>query len=162
VAPPPIGFHNGPAVSTAVLAGVLAFGCSILSVKLIPSFAPVSMVAAGVLAGFLAVFLYRRRTGQRLSVASGARLGWICGIFGFVIVAVMLTMTVVALTDPAAVSAMRDQLKTQVKSEADANQVIDFFRTPTGVGSILLGCFLLFTVLPTFGGAVGAKLLDRD
>jgi hypothetical protein len=68
----------------------------------------------------------------------------------------------VALTDPAAVSAMRDQLKTQVKSEADANQVIDFFRTPTGVGSILLGCFLLFTVLPTFGGAVGAKLLDRD
>ena len=45
---------------------------------------------AGVFAGFLAVFLYRRRTGQRLSVASGARLGWICGIFGFVIVAVML------------------------------------------------------------------------
>jgi hypothetical protein len=71
-------------------------------------------------------------------------------------------MTAVALTDPVAVSAMREQLKTQVKSDADVNQVIDFFRSATGVGGILAGSFLLFTVLPAFGGAVGAKLLDRD
>lgn len=162
-APPPIGFHNGTAVRTALMAGILAFAYSLLTVRLVPqAFTPYWLIASGFLAGFLTVFLYRRRTGQRLSVVSGARLGWICGIFGFVVVAILLTMTAVALTDPVAVSAMREQLKTQVKSDADVNQVIDFFRSATGVGGILAGSFLLFTVLPAFGGAVGAKLLDRD
>jgi hypothetical protein len=32
-------------------------------------------------AGFLAVYLYSRRTGQTLSIRSGARMGWITGIF---------------------------------------------------------------------------------
>src|SRR2546427_7172180 len=63
--PPPIGFHNGPAVRIALMAGSLAFLLSILSGQLaLPqTFALLWLIAAG----FLAVFLYRRRTGQRLS-----------------------------------------------------------------------------------------------
>src|SRR5262249_24476384 len=84
VEPPPIGFHNGPAVRIAVRVGSLAFFLSRASGQLaLPqAFALVWLLAAG----FLSVFLYRRRTGQRLSVRSGAHLGWISGIFGFVIV----------------------------------------------------------------------------
>ena len=50
-------------------------------------------------AGFLAVFLYVRRTGQRLSLRSGARMGWITGIFSFTIFTVQLTAGVLAMSD---------------------------------------------------------------
>jgi hypothetical protein len=123
--------------------------------------APLWLVATG----FLAVFLYRRRTGQRLSALSGAHLGWICGIFGFVIVTIILTIFAVALSEPAFVSAMQEQLKDHGTPESDVaqvRQVIEALRTPAGIASALLTSFVLFTLLPAFGGLLGAKLLDRD
>jgi hypothetical protein len=160
IEPPPISFHNGPAVRIALTVGTLAFLLSMLSGQLaLPqAFALVWLVAAG----FLAVFLYRRRTGQRLSVRSGAHLGWISGVFGFVIVTLLLTVTAVMMSEPAAVKAMRDQLKTHGISEANADQMIQLFRSWEGIVGALLVSFLIFTVLPAVGGAVGAKLLDRD
>jgi len=158
--PRPIGFHNGPAVRIALLAGVLSILVSALSGQLpLPrAFALVWLVATG----FLAVFLYRRRTGQRLSALSGAHLGWICGIFGFVIATIMLTTFSVALSEPSFVTAMQAQLKDHGMPESDVNQFIEMLRTPVGIASALLTSFLLFTLLPAFGGLIGAKLLDRD
>ena len=158
--PPPISFHNGPAVRIALLAGVLSIFVSALSGQLpLPrAFALVWLVATG----FLAVFLYRRRTGQRLSALSGAHLGWICGIFGFVIATIMLTTVAVALSEPSVVSAMQEQLKDHGMPESDVNQFIEMLRTPVGIASALFMSFLLFTLLPAFGGLIGAKLLDRD
>ena len=158
--PPPISFHNGPAVRIALTAGTLAFLLSMLSGQLaLPqAFALVWLVAAG----FLAVFLYSRRTGQRLSVRSGAHLGWISGIFGFLIVTMLLTVTAVMMSEPAVVTAMRDQLKTHGIPEANADQMIHLFRSWEGIAGALLASFLIFTVLPALGGAVGAKLLDRE
>jgi hypothetical protein len=112
--------------------------------------------------GALAVFLYRRATGQRLSPLNGAHLGWICGIFGFVMITVLLTMITVALSEPSIVSAMHDQLKDRGMSEADVTQFIEAMRSPAGIASGLLMSFLMFTVLPAFGGLIGAKLLNRD
>jgi len=157
---PRIGFHNGLAVRVALLAGVLAFFCSIITGQLaLPQeFALVWLVAGG----FFAVYLYERRTGQRLSVRSGAHLGWICGVFGFVVVTMALAATAVMLSDPSVASAMREQLRTHGIPAANAEQMIAFFHTPAGISSALFVSFVLFTVLPAFGGAVGAKLLDRD
>jgi len=42
-------------------------------------------------AGFFAVYRYCRSTGHSLSIRSGARMGWITGIFSFGIVAVFIT-----------------------------------------------------------------------
>lgn len=161
--PPPIGFHNGPAVRIALLAGVLSIVVSALTgqLPLLRVLAPVWLVATG----FLAVFLYRRRTGQRLSALSGAHLGWICGIFGFVIVTIILTIFAVALSEPTFVSAMQEQLRDHGTPESDVaqvKQVIEALRTPAGIASALLTSFVLFTLLPAFGGLLGAKLLDRD
>ena len=39
---------------------------------------------------------------------------------------------------------------------------IEALHSPSGITSVLGLFFLLFTILPAFGGAVGAKLLDRD
>ncbi|MGD1092173.1 MAG: zinc ribbon domain-containing protein [Bryobacteraceae bacterium] len=159
-APPPIGFHNGPAVRVALMAGILSIVVTFVTgqLALLRPLALVWPVATGV----LAVFLYRRATGQRLTPLNGAHLGWICGIFGFVIVVIMLTMIAVALSEPSAVSAMHDQLKDQGISEADVTQLLNVLHSPAGIAGGLLMFFLLFTILPVFGGMIGAKLLDRD
>lgn len=114
-----------------------------------------------VAAGFLAVFLYQRRTGQRLSVANGAHLGWISGMFDFAIMAVVLTARAPALSDPAVTEAMRKQLE-GAGSQAEVDQVIQMLLSPPGLLLIAALMFLMFTVLPACGGALGAKLLDRD
>ena len=66
------------------------------------------------------------------------------------------------LSEPSVVSAMREQLKTRGMAETTVNQMIEVFRSPGGITAAVLVSFVLFTVLPTFGGALGAKLLDRD
>jgi hypothetical protein len=159
-AAPPIGFHNGPAVRIGLMVAVLSIVASALAGRLVvlQALAPLWLVAAG----FISVYLYRRRTGQKVTTLNGAHLGWICGIFGFVIATLMLTLIAFALSDPNVVSAMRDQWKDYGNSEADLNHIIDAVRNPTKIAAMLLSTFLLFTVLPAFGGALGAKLLDRD
>jgi hypothetical protein len=92
---PAIGFHNGPAVRIALLTGVL----SVLLMFLLGR-VPAAVLPGMVAAGFFAVFLYRRRTGQRLTILHGAHLGWISGMFGFAIAAVLLTVLVVLLSNP--------------------------------------------------------------
>ena len=160
VATPVISFHNGTAVRIALSMGFLAFLCLLVVGQLALPEALIFVWLAA--AGFLAVFLYRRSTGQRLSVVNGARLGWISGIFGFVIVTIILTLFVIALSEPSVVTALREQIKTRGIPEANLDQMIEALHTPSGITSALGMFFLLFTVLPAFGGAVGAKLLDRD
>jgi hypothetical protein len=158
--PPVISFHNGPAVRIALGMGFLAFLCLLVVGQFsLPQVLIFVWLAA---AGFLAVYLYKRSTGQRLSVMNGARLGWISGIFGFVIVTIILTMFVIALSEPSVVTALREQIKTRGIPEANLDQMIEALHSPSGVTSVLGLFFLLFTILPAFGGAVGAKLLDRD
>ena len=156
---PAIGFHNGPAVRIGLLVGALSILVSMLSGQLLM---PAAFLVWLVAAGFLAVFLYRRRTGQRLSMMHGAHLGWLCGVFGFVITMILVTIMVVALSDPNVVASMRDQLKLLPRQEADVNKMLEIIRSPAGIATGLGALFLMFTILPAFGGALGAKLMDRD
>jgi hypothetical protein len=157
---PVISFHNGPAVRIALVMGIVAFLCLLVAGQFpLPRALVVVWLAA---AGFVAVVIYRRRTGQNLSVMNGARLGWISGIFAFLIVTLLLTILVIALSEPTFVAEMREQWKTRGIPEATLNQMIDVMHSPADITSALGGSFLLFTILPAFGGAVGAKLLSRD
>ena len=73
-APPlPIGLRNAVAVRVALFAGVVCLVSSMF-IGQVPGLQVVAMLAPAA-SGFLAVHLYRKRTGQRLSLASGARLG---------------------------------------------------------------------------------------
>jgi hypothetical protein len=155
VTPVRIGFQNGPAVRVALLAGVLSILLSAIGEQVAPPvFAPIWLIASGM----LSAFLYKLRTGQRLSALSGARLGWISGIFGFVIVAGLLGMFLALLHDPANVSLLRSQWMERGR-QADFDQVIAQMQHPLKLLLALAGSFVLFT---TFGGAIGARLLDRD
>ena len=158
VPPPAIGFQNGPAVRIALLMAAAAFCSVLITIPVAADFAIVWLVVAG----FLAVFLYRLRTGYKLSTFSGARLGWICGIFVFLIVAIMIGIIAAVLSDPVGLAKMKEQLNTLKQPAANVDQAIDAFKHPRQVFAELLQLFLLFTILPAFGGAVGAKLLGRD
>ena len=159
MAPPPpveapISFRNATAVRVAVLAGVPVFLLSAVAGPL--------MLAVPVAGGFFAVYLYRRRTGQRVSVVAGARLGWIAGIIVFAILTMLLTMLVLMLSQPDLVQSMRDQMaKMSSISPEEVTKRIDLLRTPSSLALVLLDAFLTYTLLTALGGAVGAKFLDR-
>ncbi len=159
LAPPPpptaINFRNAIAVRVALLAGALAFMVSAVLGTL-----GLIALAAG---GFFAVYLYRRRTGAILSVANGARLGGLSGIFIFTIAIIVFTIQMVALSPSQMMTDLREQMtKNYAVSEAQINQVITFLASPSGIGTIVLFSFFMITLLPALGGAVGAKLLNRQ
>lgn len=154
---PAIGFHNGAAVRIALVAGILSIILSALTGQVAGALGPLWLIAAG----FWCVFAYRRRTGERLTAMNGAHLGWICGVFGFVIVAIMMAILAAALSNASAVETVREQWRQYGRPEADLNQLLSAFRNPLNVLAAMPLIFLLFTILPAFGGAIGAKLLDR-
>ena len=157
---PPIGFHNGPAVRIALLFGLLSLVMLALSGQLLM---PAAFLIWLIAAGFLCVRSYRRRTGQMLTMAHGAHLGWICGLFVFAVFAIFAAIVAVGIAfDPSVLDAMRDQIKASAAPGTDVTQALEVMRSPTGIAVVLLVAFLLFTALPAFGGAIGAKLLDRE
>jgi len=152
--PPVINFRNAVAVRVALLAGALAFMISAV-------LGPLGLIALAA-GGFFAVYLYRRRTGAILSVANGARLGWLAGIFIFAIAILVFTIQLVAVSPSAMMNQLREQMaKNYSATEAQINQVIGFLASPPGIGTIVLFSFFLITLLTALGGAVGAKFLSR-
>jgi hypothetical protein len=82
------------AVRIGLLVALLSFFASALSGPVL--ILPLIWLLA---AGFLSVYLYRRRTGFVLSPASGARMGWMTGLFAFLILLVLLTTIVLVVSD---------------------------------------------------------------
>lgn len=154
-APPRIGFHNGVAVRIGILGGILLIFVASLIGQIAVALAPLWMIAAGI----ACVFFYRWRTGEKLTAMSGAHLGWICGVFGFLIASVL---TAIMLAQPSSMEAISSQWKQHGMSDAEVNQMITALHSPFNLVVALAFVFVLFTVLPAFGGAIGAKLLDRD
>lgn len=154
--PPVIGLSNGPAVRSAMLACGLAL---LLSILLGPLGLELLALIAG---GFFAVYLYRRKTGQPVSVLNGLRLGWISGIFVFTLVMIATTIMVAALSQPEMAAQLREQM---IKSSYPADQVTAMFeglQDPSGIGIRLLFGFVSSTLLMGLGAALGAKLLSRN
>lgn len=153
--PPPISFRNAMAVRVALATGIPVFLLSALAGPL--------ALAVPVVGGFFAVYLYRRRTGQKMTVVAGFRLGWISGIIVFTIVTVVLTMVMLMLSQPEFLQSARDQMaKMSSVSQEEITKYIDLLRTPSGLALVLLDTFLTYTLLTALGGAVGAKLLNRN
>jgi hypothetical protein len=115
-------------------------------------------LAAG--SGYFAVWLYNRRTGQRLSVTSGARLGWITGVFSFVILMVILTVTVLVIGLDAYLAMVRDNLSAAAATQP--NLKVPPSGTLPGMFLFLVTAFAIFTVAASIGGAFGAKVLEKS
>ncbi len=159
VSAPPVldvGFGNPQAVRIGLLVALLSFFIAVLSVQVAGQtvLLPICSLLG---AGFISVYLYGRRTGQALTLRSGARMGWMTGLFAFVILLVLLTTVVLAVSDPGIASRLVDQMKAR-GTEGSAD-MMDVFRNPAAILQMLLISFVMFTLFPTLGGALGARLL---
>lgn len=161
-----ISFRNRTAVRIGLL---VALAASVVMSLPIPMYVNIIwMLAWLVAAGFLAVYFYQRRTGQELSVRKGARMGWITGVFCFAIATVFFTITIIAVSSRGGLAQFyRDQFSAQgAGANVDVEQLLEMLEKPAGVATLifftLLLLFFLFTLLPTLGGAMGAKVLERE
>ena len=155
-----ISFHNRLAVRTGFLAAVAGV---LLVVSPLP-FPGMRLLIGLLAAGFLAVFLYTRRSGQILSVRSGVRMGWITGIFCFVLVSMLMSAALVAISKQ---GGLANFLKSQMPADdARADTVAQALSDPaTLAGGMLFALILFFIILtavPMIGGALGAKVLAKE
>jgi hypothetical protein len=157
---PPIGFRNRLAVRIALIAAGAI--CVLISVPLPGPISTIWQIVLLLAGGFGSVYLYARRSGEPVSVGSGARMGWLTGIFCFVFITLLFTFVVLIFSTDAGRESMSQALKLNPGSEDVVRQFEEMIRTPAGVFGPLLGFFVLLTSLPTIGGALGAKVLERE
>jgi hypothetical protein len=160
ISPPEIGFHNSLAVRVGFLAGSLAFLVSSLP------FHPLVRVLLLLAAGVFSVYLYGRRSGQPLEMRGGAKMGWITGLFCFVIFTVLFTVSLAALSfllrDGSMLAFYREQLTAMGMSRDKIQQAMEIFQSPMQIVGMLVWLFVTSTFIPALGGALGARLFRRD
>lgn len=121
-----------------------------------PLLAPIVLCAAG----FLAVVIYRSQSSEPVSTAAGARLGWMTGLWLFLVVLVCLAVVAIYISSPSG----RDVLRTAPIAMANA-EVAKMLSDPHEfLSSVPLGivqAFLVITLLPGLGGMLGAKVSAR-
>lgn len=163
--PPEIGFQNPAAVRVAAMIAALGTLMGLLPVPPILSifWKLVTLVAAG----FIAVYVYHRRTGDLPSVRGGARIGWMTGMFSFVIALVMFVAGAVALSSQGGLAGLfRKQLMSANSPSSELDEMMRILDSPSGmamlVTTLVMILFLLFTALPMIGGALGAKVLEKE
>jgi uncharacterized membrane protein len=155
-----IGFHNRLAVRIGFIAAAGAVMAALFPIPWPWVRLPVAFVAAG----FLAVYLYQRQTGQVLSLRSGARMGWITGIFSFSIVSVLFAVAMVAMTSQ---GGFEKQLRSQFPAnDARADMIQQVFNSPAVLAGMLalylMVFFIILTALPMIGAMLGAKVLEKE
>lgn len=119
------------------------------------------VLAAG---GAYAVVLFSRRSGRTLSVMEGARMGWIAGVFSFVISTVLFTAGLL-MSGKGLVPMFEENLKTAGLDSANTGKALEMIRDPNVlvifVVLMLIFNFLLVAVVSSLGGALGARLTRR-
>jgi hypothetical protein len=158
--PGEISFHNRLAVRIGFIAALAA-----VFVFLVPlPFPFLRLLIAFVAGGFFAVFLYSRRTGQTLSIGGGARMGWITGIFSFSMLSVLFAVVMVKISSDGGLA--KYLLSQLPANDARSESVAQAFNDPAMLIVLLLlslgMLFIVLTALPIIGGALGAKVLEKE
>jgi hypothetical protein len=161
-AEPGIHFGNPVAMRVALLCGSVS---ALLNAIPIVSFGCCVWITG---AGFMATYLYGRRTGLMLGVREGARLGWMTGLLCFAI-SIVFTALNFALARAAGTNfrdVMQQAMEKMPAQDQSARQILEFFMSPSGLVIFLLTylvmSFLLMVSLSMAGGAMGAKVMEKD
>jgi hypothetical protein len=119
-------------------------------------------------AGFFAVFLYCRKTGTRLDVSAGVKIGWITGLLAYGFAAIFNGATLI----PDALSGklgktFLEQMKNWPSQDPNMMaQMTHLIQTKQGGVMLLLfmlaALFVFVTCLSMAGGALGAKMVGRS
>lgn len=152
---PGISFRNSRAVLVSLfvaggtLVGMMAIGL------LIPPLVPVVLCAAG----FVAARVYRSHSTEPFTTAAGARLGWMTGLWMFLVVAVLCTVTALVVANQEA----WQQLKAAWAQLPQASKFLTLSQHDFVMQLVvsLPFSFLFLTLLPGLGGMLGAKMSTR-
>jgi zinc-ribbon domain len=112
-------------------------------------------------AGYFSVWVYKRRTGRRLTVRGGAHLGWITGVLSFGIVALLLAFTTISI-EQMGIAVIREKLHELSVQQNALDEFMKMMQSPMEIVRWLMTMFILMTLTCTAGGAIGAKLLSKD
>jgi hypothetical protein len=149
-----ISFRNSRAVLISLVVAGAAFVGSGAAALLSPLLFPIILCAAG----YVAARLYRRQSAEPLTAAAGARLGWMTGLWLFLIVAVLSAITAIYVSSPqgwAQIRAMWSQVPEV--SKVLVNQHDFLMRLAVNLPFF----FFLLTLLPGLGGMLGARTARR-
>jgi hypothetical protein len=166
--PQEISFHNRLAVRTAFSVAALSFlFSSLLAFAGVLAIQLVATLMVTVAGGFLAAYLYSRRSHRPISVAAGARMGWLTGIFSFLINMVVITMSMIAVASQGGFASFYQKQSSALGLPEEAmNQVIEITKSPAllilVIGFALLVQFLTYVILTSLGGALGAKVMEKE
>lgn len=154
-----VGFRNGAAVRAGFVAAASVQLVSTLSAAVGAALLmPVVLIGGGL----YAVILYARRTGIRLSVLDGARMGWITGVFSFAFSVFFAAMMALLSGGDQIVKAIRESSSLVSLSPAEARKLEQLVADPAALAIffalVLLLQFVVSTVLCSMGGALGAKV----
>lgn len=150
-----ISFKNSRAVLISLLVAAGAMIC----------FLPLALVAAPLFplflcaVGFVAVRVYKGRSPEPLTTSAGARLGWMTGLWIFLVTAVLLALTSVIVASPTG----WEQLRAAWGQVPQTAKLLDLSQHDLLMQmlTMLPFSFLLLTLLPGLGGILGAKFLTR-
>ena len=121
-------------------------------------------------AGALCVSLYQKRVpGTPITAGMGMKLGALAGLFGFVVNAIVTTVSFVTLRSTGDFrKTMEDQMQKQLASNPDPKvqammeQMFSWMSTPQGAATLIVLVLLvmgaLFIVFSAAGGALGASM----
>jgi hypothetical protein len=157
VPPPVIGFRNPAAVRAALISSALATLAGLVPLPaLLHTLWQLIAVVAG---GFGSVYLYQRKTGEFLSVRSGLQIGWMVGMFCFIVMMVVLTLLLAFVS---AVGEAGIKRLGQESGRPEVEQIYEMLGNPAMLVFALVTSFFFLTVLGSAGGALGAKILERE
>jgi len=170
-APPPTKLAWPKALYAGFLGGIFS-ALAIIVFGSLGGLGALTLAGLGFLGGgVLAVHAYRRRApGSELSLGSGAILGAISGIVGFLPFSLLLVLDFATHGSGKLQHAIVEQLN-QMAQNADPQlsqqfkQAIEVFKTPEGFATMMiLTCLLLgliFVFFSILGGAIGSSMTRR-
>jgi len=159
-----INFSNRAAVRISLFCAIASSVLSSLRLGVFSLFWVLFMLLA---AGFAAAWFYHRRSGQYLTARGGARIGWMTGLFCWLIGMVLMALNTLLLSGKGGLAAMfREQLASSGSSDPGVQEALRILESPQGMATVLLFgvffAFLFFTALPMIGGLLGAKALEKE
>ena len=150
--PLPLNFHNPIAVRIALVAAVVATVLSLL----VPI---VNWLAAGC---FAAMF-YCRKTGFRLNVGAGVKIGWITGLMAYGLYAIVFAAEQLpdALSGHLGKSILDQMKNSPFQDPATIQQMTKVVEADPGmvILFVLAALFVFVTCLSMVGGALGARIV---
>ncbi|HKW98325.1 MAG TPA: zinc ribbon domain-containing protein [Bryobacteraceae bacterium] len=155
-APVPLSFRNPIAIRVGFLTAALL--CLLMVIPGV-NYASILWLLGG---GYFSVWIYKRRTGQRLSVRGGARMGWITGVISFALLALLFTLSLAAIQRAGGFSVIQDRLKDFAVQQSSIEEAAKLLQSPVEILKSLLVLFVVMTLTCTAGGALGAKMLSKD